>query len=183
MRKIIWAILLAQALGVLVTGIVYSQEGEPYKEKIQSVVKKFSGMAAEQILTDWEKINKQKAEPTIDVSGSWCVTKISVSSEEEKKENQKIIIELQQDREGKVSGRVQSFWLHNEENQWKAGRRFLIEGKVNKNTLTGNSLDEKGKTLYKTMFTFKGDNLEGLLISTTESPDIIEIGAVRCSVR
>lgn len=175
MKKLIWIILLALVFEVLITEIVYSQEGEPYRENIQFVVKKFSRMAAEKILIDWERSIKQEAKPTVDVSGTWCFIKKSVFSEEELG-RVKMIMELQQDSKGIVSGNLQNFFLAN--NEWHKGRRFIIEGKVNENILTGN-LDSTGKVLLS----FKGNTFEGMIIGNTALPDIIEIVAVRCSVQ
>ncbi len=180
MKVAIRIMLLTLALLVLGIQVGYSQGTEPYKEKVQIIVKEFSPKNVKQFLNDWEKSNKSKTRPAVDVSGDWCFVERSFSNEEEKIKNQKTVIGLKQDKEGKASGYLQVFYFENDE--WMSGRRFLVEGKVSGNVLTGNLLAEEEVT-HKLMFTFEGDRFEGVAISTEEQPVAIEIAGIRCSVR
>ncbi len=175
-----WALLLALVIELPAEAIVYSQGAGSDKFEIQFEVKEFSSKEAEKFLTDWSIKNKQEAVPTVDVSGKWCFLRESVSSKE-KIARVKTTMELFQDSTGKVSGKFQNLFFGND--KWYTGRMFIIEGKVSENILTANLLDAESKIVAKTMFSFEGNTFEGMLVSTTEPPDINKIEAMRCTAQ
>lgn len=177
MQKMFSLVLLVLAFGFLATSAAYSKEGEA----VQITVKEFSSKEAEKFLREWEERDKMVSGPTVDVSGTWCFVKRTVSFEDEKKISVKVTMALRQDKDGRVEGDLHNFFFA--DNEWKAGQEFRFVGKVSENILVGNMLDKKEKVFSKSMFTFKGNTFEGVAINAMDPPDISEVVAVRCSAQ